>query len=312
MSGLQLLCYFSIIVMVIGVIYRAIKISRMPLHLRWDLYPIPHEKGKEHYGGSYFEEVDWWTKKPKFSLMSEIKEMGKEIFFIQSLYRNNRTLWAFSMPFHLGLYILILFFVLLVGGALLEIAGMNIVSTSTDFIPRYLSVFTQRADIYGSILGAIGALGLLLSRIFKKELRSFSVRSDYFNLLLLLAIFINSFVVLLTIDRDCSIQRAFVGQLITFGPIPPVPTAMAIQMILTSIFFLYLPFTHMTHFVGKYFTYHKVRWEDHPNIRGGKIEEAVSKALGYKLNWSAPHIKAGATWAESATDVNADKGKEKK
>ncbi|HPI32184.1 MAG TPA: hypothetical protein PLR32_02635, partial [candidate division Zixibacteria bacterium] len=46
--------------------------------------------------------------------------------------------------------------------------------------------------------------------------------------------------------------------------------------------------THMTHFVGKYFTYHKVRWEDHPNIRGSRIEAAVAKALGYPLTWSAP------------------------
>jgi hypothetical protein len=68
----------------------------------------------------------------------------------------------------------------------------------------------------------------------------------------------------------------------------------------------------MTHFVGKYFTYHKVRWEDHPNIRGGKIEEAITKALGYRISWSAAHIKPGTTWAQAATDTSPVTGEEKK
>jgi hypothetical protein len=64
----------------------------------------------------------------------------------------------------------------------------------------------------------------------------------------------------------------------------------------------YFPFTHMTHLFGKYFTYHKVRWEDEPNFRGSKIEKAVTKALGYRQNWAAPHIKTGGTWADAATE----------
>ena len=57
----------------------------------------------------------------------------------------------------------------------------------------------------------------------------------------------------------------------------------------------------MTHMFGKYFTYHTVRWEDHPNMRGSKIEKAVIEALGHPLTWAAPHIKKG-TWAEAATE----------
>ena len=111
MGGLQLFFYASILAFVIGTVYKLIKLSRMPLHLRWDLYPIPHEKGKGDYGGSYYEEVEWWTKPASVSISSEVKEMAKEILFIQSMYHNNRPLWLFSFPFHFGLYLSIVFVV---------------------------------------------------------------------------------------------------------------------------------------------------------------------------------------------------------
>ena len=65
MSGslLLLLVYGSAAVFLAGFIYRALKISSMPLHLRWELAPVPHEKGRNKYGGSYFEEYEWWNKK---------------------------------------------------------------------------------------------------------------------------------------------------------------------------------------------------------------------------------------------------------
>jgi hypothetical protein len=64
----------------------------------------------------------------------------------------------------------------------------------------------------------------------------------------------------------------------------------------------YLPFTHMTHFFSKYFTYHFVRWNDEPNIPGSKMEKALSKALNYPINWSAKHIncECNPTWNDIA------------
>lgn len=302
MSMLQLFMYLSVIVMIVGTLYKAIKIARMPLHVRWDLYPIPHEKGKEHYGGSYYEELDWWTKPIETSASNELKEMSKEIFLIQSLFRHNRPLWIFSLPFHTGLYLLIGYMALLAGGAIYEFAGMSILATAGGIgaIVHYLTVALGTS---GFILGAFGAFGLLLSRMFNPNLRQMSNRSDYFNLILLLAVFVSGIISWATVDKDFTIARAFTGSLITFGAVGTLPTALVWHEILAGLFFLYLPFTHMTHFVGKYFTFHKVRWEDHPNIRGGKIEETITSALGYKIKWSAPHIKSGGTWAEAATDL---------
>lgn len=302
MIVLQIVCYFSIIVLIVGTALKALKIATMPTHLRWDLYPIPHEKGKEHYGGSYYEESDWWTKPANFSLVGEIKEMGKEILAIQSLFRNNRSLWYFSFPFHAGLYFLVAFAGLLFLGAVFQERGLDIATGSPSLLGRITYSLTMVVGISGWIAAALGTFGLLLARIFRLDLRRNSVRADYFNLILLLALFISGILAWITVDRSFAVLRGFAQQFILFRPLGHLPAPVIVQLVLTAIFFTYLPFTHMTHFVGKYFTYHKVRWQDEPNRRGGKIEREVLESLGTKQDWAAPHIKTGATWGEAATD----------
>jgi len=302
MNELQLLMYFAYVFFFVGTAYRAIRMARMPLHLRWDLYPIPHEKGKEKYGGSYYEEINWWTKPAKVSITNEIKEMAREILFIQSMYHNNRPLWVFSFPFHFGLYLSIVFVLLVFCGAVLDIAGIPVAADSPNIAAKAVHYITMPFGVIGSALAAFGAFGLLVSRMTRRELIRTSVRSDYFNLILLLGVFISGLVVWATEDTSFMQLRAFIADLVSFSSTAPVSTGFATHMILAATFLIYLPFTHMTHFVGKYFTYHKVRWEDHPNLKGSEMEKKVANALGYKLNWSAPHIKTGATWAEAATD----------
>ena len=309
MSELQLLMYVAYAVFFIGTAYRAYKMANMPVHLRWDLYPIPHEKNKHHYGGSYFEEIDWWTKPAEVSVTNELKEMSKEIFFIQSMYYNNRPLWIFSFPFHFGLYMSIVFVLLVFLSAFLGLFGMEVSGTTGNLLGRGLHYITLPFGIIGSILGGFGALGLLISRMTRTELQRTSVRSDYFNLILLISVFASGLLVWATEDMTYSQLRVFFTNLVSFKATEPVSTAFAVHMILAATFLVYIPFTHMTHFVGKYFTYHKVRWEDHPNLKGSKLEKRIIEALGYKIDWSAPHIK-GKTWAEAATATEEKTGSE--
>ncbi|UCC78639.1 MAG: respiratory nitrate reductase subunit gamma [Candidatus Zixiibacteriota bacterium] len=301
MGGLQLLLYLAILFFIVAIAIKTVKIARMPIHLRWDLYPVPHEKGKGAYGGSYFEEVDWWTRPKNFSLISEIKEMGKEILFIQSLYHHNRTLWLFSFPFHFGMYCLIAHGALLLLGSILIVNGVEISWLSRGFLPAAVFHLTLISGKAGWILSVFGAFGLLMSRLFNGKLRNSAVVSDYFNLIILLALFVVGVVSSFTVDTSYSIQRAFLADFIIFKSASALPGILTAQLWILTILLFYFPFTHMTHFVGKYFTYHKIRWEDEPNIGGSKIEKAVSEALGYRINWSASHIKSGATWAEAAT-----------
>jgi nitrate reductase gamma subunit len=306
----QLFLYFSLAALIVGVAAKAIKIINMPVHLRWDLYPIPHEKGKEHYGGSYYEESDWWTKPANFSLVSEVKEMGKEIIAIQSLFRNNRSLWYFSFPFHFGLYLLTAFAGLLYLGAALQERGVEVSIAAAGPVGKAIFILTLVCGVGGWILGIFGALGLLLARFLRDELRRYSTRGDYINLLLLLAVFLFGFLAWLLVDRSFDVLRRFTQEFMVFRPLESLPTLVTVQLVLTSAFFIYLPFTHMTHFVGKYFTYHKVRWQDEPNWRGGATEGEILEALKERLSWRAPHIRTGKSWAEAATAE--DDGKEGK
>jgi nitrate reductase gamma subunit len=302
MGLLQVISYLAIFLFIAVVGAKMIKIVRMPLHLRWDLYPIPHEKGRGAYGGSYFEDVDWWTKPKDYSLVSEVKEMAKEIILIQSVFHNNRPLWFFSFPFHFGMYCLIGFMLLLLLGAIFQLAGLAVSGDSGNALAVIVYHLTIIVGMVGWILSLIGAFGLLLFRMFHSEMRKASVLSDYANLLILMAVFIAGLVSYLTADLSYMALRGFVRSLISFQAVEVLPPAVGVQLWLWVVLMFYFPFTHMTHLFGKYFTYHKVRWEDEPNFRGSKIEKAVTKALGYRQNWAAPHIKTGGTWAEAATE----------
>jgi nitrate reductase gamma subunit len=293
--------YISIAVLVIGTLIKTIKIIKMPIHLRWELYPVPHEKGKGHYGGSYYEESDWWTKPVKRSLWGELKEVAFEIFAIKSLYRNNRNLWYFSYPFHIGLYLLTGFITMLVLGAILNLNGFEISASSSSLLGKGLYSATILIGILGLIVGVFGVAGLLVIRIVKSEYRQFSTRADYFNLILLLSICLCGFYAWITADRSFSLLREFIKELLVFKSGLIIPASIKLELLLTAVFFFYLPFTHMTHFVGKFFTYHRVRWQDEPNIKGSKTEAAIINELGSRVSWHAKHIKPGKSWLEGAS-----------
>jgi hypothetical protein len=73
---------------------------------------------------------------------------------------------------------------------------------------------------------------------------------------------------------------------------------MTINIVISSLFLAYMPLTRMVHYVAKYFTYHKVRWDDEPNKPGGGLEKKLQVLLNQPAGWSAPHIQAGQSWIE--------------
>jgi len=77
-----------------------------------------------------------------------------------------------------------------------------------------------------------------------------------------------------------------------------------LNIILIVILVAYIPMTHMAHFFLKWFTWHKIRWDDEPNKVGSAIEKKVMQQVNYPVSWSAPHIKADGkkTWVDIATE----------
>src|SRR5690349_13124400 len=70
------------IVFLAGALVRAVGYARQPIHLRWEIYPVP--KG---HGG-------------------QLKVMVPEILFLKGLWEFNRSLWFVSYPFHGGMYLI--------------------------------------------------------------------------------------------------------------------------------------------------------------------------------------------------------------
>ncbi|OGC90425.1 MAG: hypothetical protein A2W25_13505 [candidate division Zixibacteria bacterium RBG_16_53_22] len=308
MPALQISIYASLLIFAVGIVVKTIKISRMPIHLRWDLYPIPHEKGKERYGGSRHEDSDWWTKPVRSSIAGEVKEIAREIFGLKTLHRYNRGLWYFSFPFHLGLYALIGLIVLLSTGALLMMWGVDFSADSASLYIRLIRFSTIVVGALGWALGLIGSAGLLLTRTLRKNYREFSSVSNYFDLLLLLTLFAVGLSAWLSADLSYDFLRTFVHDLISFSATGDLPMLIRIEISLAAIFLAYLPFTTMTHFVAKFFTYHRVRWDDSPNAPGSRLERDVVEALGNRVSWTAPHIATGKTWSEGAAGDRGEPG----
>lgn len=294
---LLMLSYLGFGVFIVVVLGKIIKYFRMPLHVRWELYPLPHEKGRE-YGGSYFEELNWWEKPIEKSLLGQVKFMIPEILFVRALYHDNRKLWYVSFPFHFGIYLIIACLALLFIGAIANIAGLS----SQSAIPVFLQSLAIIFGAIGFVLGTIGAIGLLLRRILDRDLRAFAAPIDYFNLVFILAIFSSGLVAWFSSDSTFTIFRDYMKSMITFSPVVISSSSLVLHIMLLSLFLMYLPFTHMTHFFAKYFTWHEVRWDDERNMRGSAIEAKVGKLLNVKQNWSAPHIQSGETWATVATE----------
>ncbi|MEW5899786.1 MAG: nitrate reductase, partial [Bacillota bacterium] len=73
--------WFSVFIFLLVAAYRIFRLAAMPLHLRWELYPVAHEPRPS--GGSYMEEVDYVQKPRHFVLFGEIKELLSEVFILK-------------------------------------------------------------------------------------------------------------------------------------------------------------------------------------------------------------------------------------
>ncbi len=287
--------YVAVLVFVAGLIGRGLRIARMPVHLRWELAPVPHEKSKASYGGSYLEEFEWWTKPREKSLVNEALYMFQEIVFLKGVWEHNRSLWPWSFLFHNGLYLL----AGMVGCLVLAALGLTA-----------LGQLAQWMGAAGYVFGTVGVLGLLAKRLFDPKLKPFTAPSTYFNLVLLAGVFISGGIALAAggfLGAMTSLVKAFFTAETSVALGAPVSVHIAIGM----LFLLYLPFTSMMHFMAKYFLYHEVRWNDEPIRESSAMEKEVTALLGQPVTWAAPHIGADGkkNWVDIVTADMAEEGK---
>jgi nitrate reductase gamma subunit len=297
---IYILIYAAVFLFILGTLGRVVQYARAPYHLRWELYPVPHEDAdRVAHGGSYFETVDWWTKPTHFNLWGEVKAMVPEMLFLRGLWDFNRSLWFCSFPFHFGLYLLIGTIGLLVAQAGLGIflpgavvGGVGATLTTLHGITGWLGV--------GLVIA--GALALLLRRLTDKRLRPYTTPGDVFNLLFFVFTFGILAAAYLTSGGAFPGAVAFTHGLLTFDAQVRLPGLLVVGLVSGAALAAYIPFTHMSHFVAKYFTYHAVRWDDTASVRAPRLQQRLAEYLTFRPTWAAPHIGGDGvkTWADIA------------
>jgi nitrate reductase gamma subunit len=260
--------------------YKIARLARLPLNVRWEVYPVPHEaKEKRRYGGSYMEEIDWATKRRTASPLAAYMEIAAEVLTLKRVREHNGYgIWPLSLAMHWGLY---LYF-----GWLFLLAAGNVLNGTA------LSSLTVGVGLAAHILGAAGAVGLVVKRATNRDLQPYTTRLDYFNLLFLAAFFIAGLVSWLG-DSSFAAHRAYIGSVLFLRP-ARVPAAVSVSFLLFELFLIYMPFTKLIHYFAKYFTFDRALWDDDFKAKGSAVDRQVTTQLGYAATWSAPHI-AGAS-----------------
>ncbi len=294
---LYLIIHAAVAVAIVTCICRAISYATLPIHLRWELYPVPHEAPERvRHGGSYFEETDWWTKPWSRHRIGELRAMIPEMVFMKGLWEANRPLWKRSFPFHFALYLLAGTLGLVVlSGVLRRFAP----SLAIDSL-RWLYKSTGYA---GLLLGLVGSAALLHRRLTDPELRNYTHPIDALNLGAFFATFMFLLAGLLFRSADVPDAAGTIRAIAMLDTRQPMPLGLLIGLTLAALVAAYIPFTHMIHFVAKYFMYHAIRWDDRPTRRGGLIERQMAEYLSYRPTWAASHVGADGTksWAAVAT-----------
>jgi len=312
--GFYIFTYFCIAVFILATIRLIYRHLTLPLHVRWEIYPVQHETAERTvYGGSYMEKMDWWENNYETSRVNELKYMAPEILLLRGLWKQNKRLWWVSFPFHLGLYLMMACFALLLLHACLTVWGGAVFAAS--MLNALLSGLISVVGWIGMIAGTIGSLGMLYKRLTNRAMRTYSTFADYFNILFLLLFFLFAVISSLFADPVLDGAKAYMLGLLTAGVYAPAYAPGqnifgALTIVMASLLIAYIPLTHMSHMFMKYFLYHNVKWDDAPNRPGSKIESAVAQNLKYRPTWKAKHI--GADGEKSWQDIASSAPKETK
>lgn len=296
--------YLAAGVFVCATTCKILAIIELPRPFRWDLYPLPHRGA----AGSQYQQLDFHKHKAKSHLLLEIWEMALEILFIKRLFKSNPRLWVGSYVMHTGIYLGVLWIVLLIVGAMVRTTTPEASSSMSTGLFLFIPVVGGAA----LVLGLGGSVYLLLRRSFEPDLHTMSDRVTFLNLGLMVALFGSALAAWLVTDGSFRLLYGQVAGLITFHPATPPHPLIATEFFFFGLFLMYLPFSRMLHFAAKYFFYHGILWDDEAMRRSSKLERERLKELALPLQWAAPHIQTNQSWLEQVTNRQTQKDEENK
>ena len=282
-----------------------------PLHVRWEIYPVPHEGKKASYGGSFMETSDWWNKPRHVEHLGDILGIFKEVLLLEATFKHNHSLWFRTYPFHFGLYMLMGGTIILLITVICGLFGASHVWGPVNEMGGFVT-FIHNVINAVVLIGAFGIVGggiaLIARRLSDKGLRIYSTREHFLNL----GVFVLFGLLTLwawAFNPDyATLAATFIHNLVVahFAPIESV--SFILSMLCGFFVLIWIPVTNMQHLILKYFMYHDIRWGDRPLRESVEDQKIITdQLLKYRASWSAPHITgdgARKTWLEIATSVN--------
>ena len=271
-----------------------------PLHVRWELYPVPHEGEKAAYGGSFMEETDWWTKPRHVSHWGDVKALLMEVLFLHATYEHNRKLWQCSYPFHFGLYMLMGGTIIMVFAVLAQLFGLPVDGVILTFVGNVINA----CSLVGGLGIAIGGICLIQRRRHDEGLRRYTTPEMFFNLGIFVVFAVLGLLAWAAAPSFFTLANTFLLNLFT-GNFASLPSTMFTLHLLVGFFLMiWIPTSQMGHLFMKYFTFHDIRWGDVPTNYSEANKHKIAGALKYNVTWSAKHINPDGqakTWVDVAT-----------
>jgi len=308
---LAIITYFAYVFIVTMYTIKVVKFLKLPVHIRWDLYPVIHEPNYR-YGGSYFEEPEWWTKSRKRHRLRGFLYLLKDNFYLGDYYVRNRSYWLSLYPWHAGFILIIGFHIFCFLAAVTMALGLDVAASSASAFGRGAYYVILVTGVASFILGAFGSIGLFIQRLTDAGLRMYATFLNYFNYGFFLVVFLSGLYSWYFEDPTFAEYREYWKSLVTLH-VPVVEAASAVHILFFALFLIYLPYTKSMHYISRFLAFFRIRWDDEPNVRGGEMEKRLQKLLSQKVTWGAPHIQSGSTWARVATEVpESGKGEAKK
>ena len=247
---LALFTYFAYVFIIVLYSVKAIKYLGLPVHLRWELYPVIHEE-HFHYGGSKYEGLNWWETGRKQRSLRGFFFLLKEYLHLGEYFHRHRSYWFVLYPWHVGFILIIAFHILCFFGAVLIVSGAPVSADSSSIIGIFFYYATLITGVVSFIAGAFGSIGLLLKRSSDENLRAYASPLNFFSYVFTLVVFLSGFYAWAFADPTLAEYREFWVGLITLHYVGVMP-ATAIHIIIFDLFLIYLPFTRSFHYVTRF------------------------------------------------------------
>ena len=281
---LTLLCWFSIIFFFAATVRKFMDYAKKPMHGRQDLYPIPGEDPERaEYGGSYYEDQKWFEKPRKKNVVGELVDMFSEMLFIKKLFQKQRKFWWISYSLHLGIYVCIAMLVVATAGVLLPFTGI---------LAGLVSLAVTLLGLASGLLICIGTAGLFVKRLTDREFRVYTTPQEFFNLGFLFAGAFSGLVAFASNKFSFGYVSKVISSMLHAKSLKDLNKPTKINLLLFCGLLIYIPVCKMSHYVGTYYTFHKVIWDNAPNVPGSKVEETIIAEADIKpsddMKWSAP------------------------